>query len=111
MKKIIFIALICTLSVGALKAQNRLSAETSAHWIKLFPNPATSFINVDVSRLPGSYAYLQVYNFMGRKVYETRINNNRSTLYLNDYFRGVYIYQLRDKNGAVLETGKFQVLK
>ena len=111
MKKIIFIAFFCTLSVAGLKAQNRLSTENSAHLIKLFPNPASSFINVDISRLPGSHAYFQVYNFMGRKVYETRISNNRSTLFLNDYFRGVYIYQLRDKNGAVLETGKFQVLK
>ena len=33
----------------------------------------------------------------------------RTTVNLSDYGRGVYIYQLRDKTGRIVESGKFQV--
>ena len=28
---------------------------------------------------------------------------------VNDFYRGVYIFQLRDKSGKVIDSGKFQV--
>jgi hypothetical protein len=28
---------------------------------------------------------------------------------LSQYFRGIYIFQLRDKTGKVVEAGRFQV--
>jgi len=30
---------------------------------------------------------------------------------LSDLFRGIYIYQLRDRTGQILESGKFQIIK
>jgi hypothetical protein len=30
---------------------------------------------------------------------------------LSDFIRGVYIFQLRDQNGKVVDSGKFQVSK
>jgi hypothetical protein len=30
---------------------------------------------------------------------------------LTDFFRGIYIFQLKDPNGKIVETGKFQVNK
>jgi hypothetical protein len=30
---------------------------------------------------------------------------------LSDFPRGVYVYQLRDKTGRIVESGKFQVSK
>jgi hypothetical protein len=35
----------------------------------------------------------------------------RMVISLNDFFRGVYIFQLADRNGRVLESSKFQVQK
>jgi hypothetical protein len=48
---------------------------------------------------------------MGKKVYEIKNTPSRFTLNLEDFYRGIYVYQLRDKNGVTLESGKFQVSK
>ena len=44
-------------------------------------------------------------------MYEASNVSQRITLSLIDYNRGVYIYQLRDRSGKLVETGKFQVSK
>ena len=48
---------------------------------------------------------------MGRKIYETGTSLQHVVIPLNGFFRGVYIYQVRDKNGKILDSGKFQVIK
>jgi hypothetical protein len=48
---------------------------------------------------------------MGKKIIEIKNTPSRINLNLVDFFRGIYIYQLRDKNGNIMETGKFQVVK
>jgi hypothetical protein len=47
----------------------------------------------------------------GRKMYELTNIADRTTINLSDFNRGVYIYQLRDKTGRLVESGKFQVSK
>ena len=36
---------------------------------------------------------------------------NKFSIDLGNFTRGVYVYQLRDKTGKLVETGKFQVSK
>ena len=48
---------------------------------------------------------------MGRKIYETAPATQRLFVNLDGFFRGVYIYQLRDKYGKIVDSGKFQVVK
>jgi len=48
---------------------------------------------------------------MGKKVTEIKPVTQHIDVSLSDFYRGVYIYQLRDKDGQILESGKFQVLK
>jgi hypothetical protein len=48
---------------------------------------------------------------MGKKIIEIKNTPSRINLNLVDFYRGIYIYQLRDKNGIIMETGKFQVVK
>ena len=54
---------------------------------------------------------MQVFNFLGKVVYEQKNIPSRTTINLNDYNRGVYIYQLRGRDGKIVESGKFQVSK
>ena len=83
----------------------------SAKQVKFYPNPAASSINFDFNRgYDKSYSF-QVYNFMGKKVYELKEIPSRLNISLEDFYRGVYIFQLRDKNGGIIESGKFQVVK
>lgn len=77
-----------------------------------YPNPATSFINFTFEKTVDKSYTLQVYNFIGRKMNEFRITDAKITINLDDnYFRGLYIYQLRDQTGRIVESGKFQVNK
>ncbi len=54
---------------------------------------------------------LFIFNFMGKKILEIKNTPSRINLNLDEFYRGIYIYQLRDKNGIIMETGKFQVVK
>jgi len=48
---------------------------------------------------------------MGRKVGEIKNTSSHNNLSLYSFYRGVYIYQLRDKYNTIIESGKFQVIK
>lgn len=79
--------------------------------IKLYPNPATSYITFDFQKNFEKGFSIQVYNFLGKKMYEGQELTEKTTIDLNDYSRGVYIYHLMDKTGKLIESGKFQVSK
>jgi hypothetical protein len=43
---------------------------------------------------------------------EQRLSNRKLSFILDDnYTRGLYVFQLRDQNGRLIESGKFQVSK
>jgi len=110
MKRIYFLLLMVSLTLCGL-AQNRQPVPDQVK-VRFFPNPATTVINFEFKKANPETVYtLQVYSFIGKKVSETVVANNRTTLSLDNYFRGVYIFQLRDKAGRIVESGKFQVAK
>ena len=114
MRKFIYILLftigISFTSFAQTKPSSDLSS-TAAKFIKFYPNPATAAINFDFQRGHDNTYSLIIFNFMGKKVYE--VKNTPPTIYVNldDFYRGIYIFQLRDRNGLILESGKFQVVK
>lgn len=79
--------------------------------LKLYPNPATSYITIDFQKGFEKGLSLQVFSFMGSKMYENQSVTEKTTIDLAEYNRGVYIYHLRDQNGKLLKSGKFQVSK
>jgi hypothetical protein len=77
-----------------------------------YPNPATNYINFTFDRSVDKTYTLQIYNFIGRKMNDIRITDSRLTINFDDnYYRGLYVYQLRDQSGRIIESGKFQVNK
>src|SRR3982750_4498626 len=84
---------------------------TKVELIRCFPNPASSFVNFEFDKNIDKSYTLQVYSFVGKKMVETPVSNNKITITLNDYNRGLYVYQLRDKSGQTVMAGKFQVVK
>jgi uncharacterized membrane protein affecting hemolysin expression len=89
-------------------AQN---ANTPSKLVKTYPNPATTYIYFDFQKSYDRGFSLQVYNFVGKKVAEVKSVSVRTTLALDGFFRGLYYYQLIDRNNKLVETGKFQVVK
>lgn len=97
--------------VNAVSSPVSISIQTKN--IKCYPNPAISFINFELPQQYVNKSYvLQVFSFTGKKMYETTLNAAKVTLtFTNDYYRGIYVYQLRDASGKIVETGKFQINK
>lgn len=79
--------------------------------LKFYPNPATTIINFDFQKDYNRWYNLVIYNFLGKKVFELTNIRLTNQVNLSDFTRGVYIFQLRNKNGKIIESGKFQVSK
>ena len=77
---------------------------------KFYPNPATSFISFEFEGADKNYTF-QIYNFLGKKMVDEPIANSKLSFTLENYYRGLYIFQVRDKGGNIVESGKFQVVK
>jgi hypothetical protein len=115
LKVIAVLMIVCSsafIQPNIARAENvSLDTDIQAKSIQCYPNPAISFINFDIPAAFISKNYLlQVYSFTGKKMFEFNITTAKLTLTFNsEFYRGIYVYQLRDKNGRILETGKFQV--
>ncbi len=80
--------------------------------LRFYPNPAISVITFDFQKDYEQGYSIQIFNaILGRKMYEMANMPERMTINLTDFSRGTYIYQLRDKSGRTVESGKFQVVK
>lgn len=79
--------------------------------VRFYPNPANNIINFEFSRPVQRDYTLQVFNFLGKKVFESNAISQKTSIPLTDFYRGIYIFQLRDKSGRIIESGKFQVSK
>ena len=113
MKKIYYIFIFTVLfSLGSL-AQGKIVAGSSepAKIMRFYPNPAVSVINFEFQKSFDKYFTFQVFNFMGKKVFDLRTVSAKINIPLTDFYRGLYIYQLRDRSGKIIDSGKFQVVK
>ena len=86
-------------------------AQAAVKMVRFFPNPATSFINFEFNKTSNDTYTFQVFNFLGKKVIDLPQVNSRTRVDLTNYTRGFYIFQLKNRNGKVVESGKFQVEK
>ena len=113
MKRLLIILSIIFFSAQFAEAQNRNNPipGSTDKVLRFYPNPATSIITFDFVKSYQKGYLLQVFNFLGKPVFESPNVPVKTTLDLSDFTRGVYIYQLRDQSGKILESGKFQVSK
>jgi hypothetical protein len=115
LKKFLLIVSIFLSTTFISEAQNRtapsagLGEQTTI--LRFYPNPATTNITFDFQGVYEKGYSLQVYNFLGRKMIEKSNIEDKTSINLTDFTRGVYIYKLFDKTGKLVETGKFQVSK
>lgn len=113
MNKIVYI-LILLIGINFTsfaQTKSPIPGEPIAKLIKPYPIPATTAINFEFLYGYDKTFTLQIYNFMGKKVNEFNKLLPRMTVPLDDFYRGIYVYQLRDKDGKIIDSGKFQVVK
>lgn len=115
MKKFLLIVSVLFTIATHSQAQSKLALAnvgTQTSILRFYPNPATTAITFDFQRLYEKGYSIQIYNaVLGRKMIEQLNISNKTTIDLSNFTRGVYVYQLFDRNGKLLETGKFQVSK
>ncbi len=102
-------------AVNGARAQSRIVGfpdNGSASTVRFYPNPASSYITFEdvLKKYDKSYS-IQLFNFLGKKVFEFSLRDQKNIVNLTDFFRGIYIFQLKDANGKIVESGKFQVNK
>jgi hypothetical protein len=112
--KIFYTLSIILLMCVQAKSQDRRPTpsdkEPIAKVVRFYPNPATSLITFDFQQTDDKQQLqLQIFNLTGKKVHEVNQISPKTIVNVNDFYRGVYIFQLRDKNGKVIDSGKFQV--
>ena|ERR1700730_2596251 len=110
----IFYVLCISLLVSAqLRSQTRSASlpDPDNESVKFYPNPAVSLITFDFQNGYDKTYSFTIYNFLGKKVYEAPALSQKTIVNLSDFFRGIYIFQLRDQGGKIVKSGKFQVIK
>lgn len=112
MKKYYLLACLffCTIAVNANTAEPFVGDVIFIKVARFYPNPASSVINFEFKNADKAYT-LQVYNFLGKKLISVPVNTTKITLPLESFFRGLYVFQLRDASGNIVESGKFQVIR
>ena len=112
MKKFLLILSIILVTTIQSQAQTReLPSTNGTTIVRFYPNPATTSISFEFQKSFDKGYSLQIYNFLGRKMREQSNLSERTQVNLSDFTRGVYVYQLRDRTGRIVESGKFQVSK
>jgi hypothetical protein len=112
--RIFYILCFILFSAVTAKSQSKsfTSADAEVKIIKFYPNPAISSITFDLQTTTADKSYsFQIFNFLGKKVYESPAVSQKTVVNLSDFFRGIYIFQLRDQSGKIVESGKFQVAR
>ncbi len=110
---LILFTLCCAITVPAWSQSksNLPESESASKVVKAYPNPATSKIYFEIQRNNDKVYEIIVYNFLGKKVDHLKNLANRTSLPLDNYYSGLYIFQLREKDGTLVESGKFNVVK
>lgn len=112
MKLIYTLSLLLLLAVQVKSQDDGLLPVNPNGSVRFYPNPATTQITFDFQNGYDKTYSFQIYSFIGKKVFElSSLSTPKTIIDLTDFFRGVYIFQLKDKNGKIVESGRFQVSK
>jgi 1,4-alpha-glucan branching enzyme len=85
-------------NVIALSTEN--IAESIASKMAVFPNPTSGMISINLfENISGKSIILS--SITGERLFESNVNNTSFQLNMEEYAAGIYLLQLRDRNGFV----------
>ena len=108
---IISFLLLTAVNVKAQNASSIPSQDPEVKRVKFYPNPATSLITFEFQKQSSESFSFVVFNFLGKEVHKEANVTPKTIINLNDFPRGIYIFQLKEQNGRIVESGRFQVTK
>lgn len=74
----------------------------------VYPNPSSDKLFFEWNN-PSSNAQLTIYNTLGQEVYTTIASENRQTIDVSQWAKGLHTYTLQHENGSLLAKGKVLV--
>ena len=111
MKNIFTILVFSLFTTCGFAQKSWAQGNTELKIVKFYPNPATTYITFDIQRSLERGAVIQIINCLGRRVITAAVTGTKFTVQLDNLFRGLYNFQLIDKNGKIIESNKFVVNK
>jgi len=112
--RIFYLLLLSIILLSSIQAKSQARGpmpDPEPKIIKFYPNPAVSFITFEVEKEANKNYTLLIYNFLGRKVKDISDVTSKTVVNLSDLVRGLYIFQLKEQNGRITDSGTFQVNK
>jgi hypothetical protein len=77
-----------------------------ANSVSVYPNPATSAFTVSMT---ATNATVEIMDITGKMIETAAVTMGEVRFDVNNYKNGVYFYQIRDENNAMIKSGKFTV--
>jgi hypothetical protein len=92
------------------QSSRNLPSDAGDKIVRLYPNPATAYVTFDLPKGYEKTHSIQIFSFLGKKMFENPSASQKLTVDLSEYNRGLYIYHLVEtSSGKIVESGKFQV--
>ncbi len=79
----------------------------NANTFYVFPNPATTYIQVNLPKVLKGTAELRVINMAGKVLLKSAVNNNLPRFEIGSLTPGVYVIEVKDANQNVIGQSKF----
>jgi hypothetical protein len=77
---------------------------------KVYPNPASTFLNVEVGLVNGQTGTICMYSSLGEKVICEEITQHFTILPINTLVPGIYFYRITDENGKLIKADKVMIV-
>ena len=79
--------------------------------IKVYPNPATQYIDVDLEKLPKAGAKVTLTNGIGQTLFTTKMSSRFTRIDLNNLNGGIFLVTIQDEKSRTIKTEKVIVFK
>ena len=78
--------------------------------VNVYPNPASNYINVDLSGAKGIYNFT-LFDILGKRVDYVQLERSENYINISQHKKGMYFYDLKDQSGRTVKTGKINIVK
>jgi len=113
LRKLLFITLLFLASGMTLEAQSvRPTVNTTDQpKVRLYPNPATTYVQVDWNAQLKPAKFVVVNGVTGKQMLTGPVTSNTVRLEVSNYVTGLYVFRLFSANGSYISGITFQVSK
>lgn len=77
---------------------------------KVYPNPTSSLLNVEVQLQPNEVDNLCLYNSLGELIKCETLKSTLTTISTSDLPSGIYYYRIEQSNGSLIQADKVMVV-